>query len=428
MRNSLRSSGNPALCTAVHASRMLSLPVVVLITVEDGGAHDTARRHTFLLQGVQDVSTSLTNLGFATAIYVQSEEGRVPWQFTLAFRAAVVITDEAFCDPWLSSCNELKSKPFPAPLYAVDAACVVPCVTVAASACSRAGSYERATAHARQLALSSPYVDASYQPDSLPPPPVLFKSTPLTDIALLVSRCKVDHEVKPCGHSIGGTGPGYERWSAWVGRGGLNKYAATRNDVLRSGGVSRMSPYLNFGMVSPFRIALEGASSPKFINEMQIWRELSYAWVFHHPDTYCSVSGLPAWAQKALASRPPPRQVLSLQQLTICASGNALWDAMQRSLILAGELHNNARMTWGKALLDWSLNGGDALAKLIYLNDHYALDGLAPPSYGGLMWCLGLFSGGPKIGSRPLGIQAARLDAAKLEQRTADLSRLKSLV
>ena len=405
---------------------MLSLPVLVLITVEDGGAHDTARRHTFLLQGVQDVSASLTNRGFTAAIYVQSEEGRVPWQFTLAYRAAVVITDEPFCDPWLSSCKELASKSFPAPLYAVDAACVVPCVAVSASACSRAGTYERATANARQVALSSPYLDTAYEPDSFPQPPVLFTSMPLTDIASLVSKCRVDHEVKACSHSAGGSGPGYKRWNAWVDGGGMKKYAATRNDVLRAGGVSRMSPYLNFGMVSPFRLALEGAKSPKFINEMQIWRELSYAWVFHHPDTYSSISGLPAWAQKYLATRPPPRQLLSLQQLATCTSGNALWDAMQRSLVLAGELHNNARMTWGKALLDWSLNGGDALVKLIYLNDHYALDGLAPPSYGGLMWCLGLFSGGPKVGSRPLGIQAARLDAAKLEQRTADLARFKS--
>jgi hypothetical protein len=29
------------------------------------------------------------------------------------------------------------------------------------------------------------------------------------------------------------------------------------------------------------------------------------------------------------------------------------------------------------------------LQQLIYLNDRYALDGLSPPSYAGLLWCLG---------------------------------------
>jgi len=84
-------------------------------------------------------------------------------------------------------------------------------------------------------------------------------------------------------------------------------------------------------------------------------------------------------------------------------------------------------MTWGKAVLDWSASGEDALAKLVYLNDHFALDGQAPPSYGGLMWCLGLFTGGPDISSRPLWTQANRIDAAKLEQRTATLARFRAV-
>lgn len=188
-----------------------------------------------------------------------------------------------------------------------------------------------------------------------------------------------------------------------------------------------MSPYLNFGMVSPFRIATDGAASPKFINEMQIWREISYTWVFHHPETYASVSGLPGWAQRALASHLPSKQRRSLEQLASCASGHPLWDAMQRSLVRAGELHNNARMTWGKAIVEWSADGDDALAKLVFLNDHYALDGQAPPSYGGLMWCLGLFTGGPSIQTRPLSTQVARLDANKLDERTAELARFRSI-
>jgi len=39
------------------------------------------------------------------------------------------------------------------------------------------------------------------------------------------------------------------------------------------------------------------------------------------------------------------------------------------------------------------------------------------------MWALGLFSGGPSIGTRPLAGQAGRLDVAKLDARTAALAR-----
>ena len=34
--------------------------------------------------------------------------------------------------------------------------------------------------------------------------------------------------------------------------------------------------------------------------------------------------------------------------------GNTLWDLAQRSLLRRGELHNNVRMTWGKAFLPWA--------------------------------------------------------------------------
>ena len=48
-------------------------------------------------------------------------------------------------------------------------------------------------------------------------------------------------------------------------------------------------------------------------------------------------------------------------------------------------------MTWGKAILNWTADAGDALAKMIDLNHRYALDGNDPSSYGGILWCLGQF-------------------------------------
>jgi hypothetical protein len=66
-------------------------------------------------------------------------------------------------------------------------------------------------------------------------------------------------------------------------------------------------------------------------------------------------------------------------------------------------LHNNARMTWGKTLTHWLASSvgtvtanatadmelREMLHHLAYCNDRYALDGLSPPSYAGLLWCLG---------------------------------------
>lgn len=52
-----------------------------------------------------------------------------------------------------------------------------------------------------------------------------------------------------------------------------------------------------------------------------------------------------------------------------------------------GELHNNVRMTWGKALLPWTKDPAAAYEAALHLNHRFALDGCDPCSYGGVGWC-----------------------------------------
>jgi hypothetical protein len=102
-------------------------------------------------------------------------------------------------------------------------------------------------------------------------------------------------------------------------------------------------------------------------------------------------------------------------------TGDLLWDAAQTSLLVHGELHNNLRMTWGKVLVPWAPTPERALDHLVDLNHRYALDGRDPNSYGGLLWCLGLFDrpfppGEPVTGElrgRSTAIHAKRLDVAR---------------
>ncbi len=87
----------------------------------------------------------------------------------------------------------------------------------------------------------------------------------------------------------------------------------------------------------------------------------------------------------------------------------------------AGELHNNVRMTWGKALLAWTASPFLALHTALHLNHLFALDGCDPASYSGVLWCLGLFDS-PKssestpitgsLATRPTSTHARRLNPA----------------
>lgn len=123
-----------------------------------------------------------------------------------------------------------------------------------------------------------------------------------------------------------------------VGRSaGLKSYAAKRNDALEPHAVSRMSGYLNVGMVSPMRIAREanaasGAGKSKFLHEFLTWRGLAYAHFYHFPmpSTGATLEQLPSWAQDlvgreclqgGVCSRSPSRWALS--QVGSCGFGRA---------------------------------------------------------------------------------------------------------
>jgi hypothetical protein len=211
----------------------------------------------------------------------------------------------------------------------------------------------------------------------------------------MVAECAIDHGVAPVPTTRGGSRAGYARWTAFIHRGGLSQYADRRNDALFDG-VSRMSAYLHYGMVSPFRLAREaharrGDGPAKYLDELLIWREVAYAFCYWHPSP-TTVDAIPPWARDTLAEHEgDPRTIQSWESLARARTGDALWDAAQQSLLIHGALHNNVRMTWGKAIPAWTRSAHDALSMLEALNHRYALDGRDPASYGGLLWCLGQF-------------------------------------
>jgi len=84
-------------------------------------------------------------------------------------------------------------------------------------------------------------------------------------------------------------------------------------------------------------------------------------------------------------------------------------------------------MTWGKAILAWKERPEQALEALIDLNHRYALDGRDPASYGGILWCFGLFDRpfqpiqkiAGSVRPRPTSWHANRIDLPKYEQQVS---------
>ena len=270
-----------------------------------------------------------------------------------------------------------------------------------------------------QLGLHDDYFDPSNSvTDYQSPPPLSVeqnseelefiqpKSTPFYNFA--INWPGADPTVPPVPHTIGTSLHGMARWEAFVINGGLSRYSKERNDARNNlNGVSRMSSYLNLGVVSVFQLVLEmkkhstgttntkwKTGADKFEEELVKFREHSYAYCFSRTD-YDTVASLPHWCVNFLNNKAGTYDVLRLVNgATECKK----WNAMQKYLIHTGELHNNVRMTWGKTVVEWGVVKSERdsttmsqsiLKALCYLNDRYALDGLSPPSYGGLLWCMG---------------------------------------
>lgn len=415
MRSALRAHENPCLDAAILAAAALQTALLVVLHVEDRYPQATARRQKFILEGAREVQGELAARGVCNVVVeIDRHDGCLGSQsdrhLLLAKTASLVVVEEPFCVPWLQGVEELMQEPdVSCPIWVIDASSVVPCSLVPKGACHRAYAYEKATQQLHEDHLARQWEELALPPFCAAlvgnlPSPIDLQAANLED---LIEQMDVDKSVRPVQHTIGGSSAGYARWSSWLAAGGLSTYAARRNDALDIHGVSRMSAYFNMGMVSPMRIAREakaarGAGKGKFLNEFLTWRGLSLAYCYHFPmpASGATLAQLPTWARQTLLSHAGDlRQSIPLEKLRNGDSGNAAWDGMQRYLTQTGELHNNARMGWGKAVIKWTRSPEEALEVLLDLNNRFALDGHSPPSYGGLLGCLGLFEGPKQDGA-----------------------------
>jgi hypothetical protein len=201
-----------------------------------------------------------------------------------------------------------------------------------------------------------------------------------------------DDTVRPCKQTHGSTGAASQRWKMFL-QTGLKDYAKLRNQIQKPGCVSRISCYLNFGILSIFQVAWDlrkfrsekcgSVGADKYHEEVIKWREMAYAHAFS-TEHYDEVVSVPNWARECFVHQQDGMALFSLERLETGETADATWNAMQKYLRHTGELHNNARMTWGKTLVHWHKDGvscAETLRRICYLNDRLALDGLSPPRF-----------------------------------------------
>ena len=395
LHHAMRADENPVLDAAIVLACQLDKPLLVYFGL--GGQHrfNNDRQFFFMLEGARNLARDLRRNGLNLRCFLPLEGQPSPITELMASSAAVVT--ELFPAPPMPRWLNAQAAATDTPVLRVDASCLVP-MTRFEQAFTRAFAFRKTVSEQLEQAIGRDWPRLTEQARDyrgrLPFRPINLEKS----LSGLVARCPIDHGVGPVSHSRGGSVAGYQRWQAFRQH-GLADYHRNRNDAALnwSYGVSRLSPYLHHGHVSPFRIAREAAAeggpgAEKFLDELLIWRELSWHFCHHCPDPDDFALALPDWAQQTLDQHSErPAELIDRERLARGQSGDTLWDLAQRSLLRHGELHNNLRMTWAKAIVPWRPDPRDALDTLIQLNHQFALDGNDPNSYGGLLWALGQF-------------------------------------
>jgi deoxyribodipyrimidine photo-lyase len=134
------------------------------------------------------------------------------------------------------------------------------------------------------------------------------------------------------------------------------------------------------------------ANAEAFLDELITWRELGYNMCSHRAD-YDRYDSLPAWALATLEehAHDPRPYLYDLGELEAAETHDPLWNAAQTQLVREGTIQSYLRMLWGKEILEWTRSPRDALARMVELNNKYALDGRDPSSYSGIFWVLGRY-------------------------------------
>lgn len=400
----LRVECNPPLLAAARAARDAGCRLTVAVALRCR----TARHGAFELESLRDVAAGLAGAADACVAVLGEGAERLA---ALAAGARAVFCDDCPLEPYrsvvaaLAHCGRRVS--------AVDAACVVPFrAPEATRACARAYAFRSATAARRKRVLDGPGFEA------LDRELLAGRACVYDDVtkALLADAGAVDRvlgTVATCDRAVtrvtsmvGGSTFAKRRWASYKQR-GLASYGKRRNDATSVNAVSRLSAHVHYGCIPVFLMArdAQAARADKFLDELLVFREMGYAFCGKHEAAIAAdaYGTLPAWARTQLADHAADaRKVVGPERLERGESGDVMWDAMQRCLIRHGELHNNLRMTWGKAFLRWAPTPREAFDLAMRLNDAYALDGLDPNSYAGVAWCFGGFDGPKKPKTTPI--------------------------
>ena len=419
-----RPENNFALQVAFDKAVALNKPLLVLETLWLDYPNASARFHQFMLDGMRDNEHAFRKAPATYLGYVERDAAlRERLLQKLASNACLVVTDAFPCEHMERLIKELNTS-ISVSILAVDSNGILP-VMAPEKAFTTAYSFRRYLQKKLHEHLLCFPRKSPCSGQVLPKGPDV-SSLGLAELGCIDSSSSiisVDLKSLPVNHTVlsatvsGGRRAGLERLNEFVSY-KLRNYASQRNSI-EDCSASGLSPYLHFGHISshdiftavmqevgwsPAHLHHDTVSGKRlgwwgldenvesFLDQLITWREIGFnaAYKINDFDKYES---LPVWAKATLADheRDSRTHLYQVDDLEDAKTHDEIWNAAQRQLVSEGGMHNYLRMLWGKKILQWSPSPQEALTRLIYLNNKYALDGNNPNSYSGIFWCFGRY-------------------------------------
>lgn len=385
MSRDQRAHDNWALLFAQKLALEKKKSLVVIFNLVPNFLEATIRQYGFMLKGLQEVETELSNYNIPFFLLSGKPEEQIP-KLLKKINASIVVSD---FDPlkikriWKRDVAKQISIPF----YEVDAHNIVPCLQV-----SNKLEFAAYTIRPKINKALIEFMDEY---------PILKKmnkgeiQSNKIDWIKIKKLLQIDFDVKEVDWIKPGETAALKSLQNFL-KNKFEDYSNLRNDPTKDG-QSNLSPYLHFGQLSAQRIALEveringsKESQKSFLEELIIRRELSDNFCYFNKN-YDSFDGFHDWAKTSLnLHRKDEREfVYTLKQFENAKTHEDLWNAAQKELMITGKMHGYMRMYWAKKILEWTKSPENALKITIYLNDKYELDGRDPNGYAGIAWSIG---------------------------------------
>ena len=411
---------NFALERAVELAREHGKTLIVLEPLRCGYEHASDRLHLFAMQGMADNRRYFKEHGVRHYAYLERKagEGKGLLQ-ALATNAAAIVTDDYPCF-FLPHMIEAAADTIEGVRFeAIDNNGVYP-MHDADRTFTRAHSFRRHLQKRLPKFLGDmPMVEPcrSYEGGVARIDGAISERWPEASDAELegtvLGELPIDHGVRPS-KLRGGFEAAGKAMTRWL-ENDFPRYGEGRNhpdDDVASG----LSPYLHWGHLAAHELFAEitrredwsldrlgkvtgsrdgwwgmSESAESFLDELITWREVGFNGCATMED-YDEYGSLPDWAKETLADHADDaRDVYDLDVLENAETDDDIWNAAQRELTREGTMQNYLRMLWGKKILQWSETPQQALERMVYLNNKYALDGRDPNSYSGIFWVLGRY-------------------------------------